>query len=739
MHHFFIVYSIPFYCGIDYTIILIFTYIGEMTEMLRFGEAVTKKRKLILVIAVLLLIPSLMGIMATRINYDVLSYLPDDIQTIKGQDILLDEFGKGGFSMVMVDGMENKDVATLKSKIEKVDHVDSVVWYDSIMDLSVPEDMIPDSVYKDFNIGDTTLMAVFFDTGTSADESLQAVKDIKHIGGKQCFVSGMTAFVSDLKDLAEKEEPVYVLIAVVLACIVLAIFMDSWIIPVLFIAGIGMAILYNLGSNVFMGEISYITKALSAVLQLGVTMDYSIFLWHSYEEQQQIYPDDKNKAMSHAIASTLTSVAGSSLTTIAGFLALCFMTFTLGMDLGIVMAKGVLLGVIGCVTILPSLILTFEKLINKTRHRGVLPKFDKLSNIVTKKPGVFVVIFIVLLIPAYIGYSHTDVYYNLDKSVPQTLPFAVANEKLGDEFDMNTTHMLLVDADMPKKDVENMMKDIDKVDGVKYTLGMESIVGPAVPDEMLPSELTGKVKSSNWQLLVINSEYKVASDNVNKQIDTINKVIDKYDSKGMLIGEAPCTKDLISITDKDFKVVNSLSILAIFLIIALTLKSISLPVILVAVIELAIFINLGIPFYTGTELPFIASICISTIQLGATVDYAILMTTRYKTERYAGRSKHESIWIAHSTSMPSVVVSALSFFAATFGVGIYSDIDIISSLCTLMARGAIVSLLVVMFILPSAFMIFDKLIIKTSKGFINKGGNADTLPESDPASGGQAQ
>ena len=707
-----------------------------MTGMLKFGEAVTRKRKLILVIAVLLLIPSLMGIMATRINYDVLSYLPDDIETIKGQDILLEDFGKGGFSMVMVDGMKNKDVAALKSKIEKVDHVDSVVWYDSILDVSVPEEMIPDSVYKDFNNGDTTLMAVFFDTGTSADESLEAAKEIRHIGGQQCFVSGMTAFVSDLKDLAEKEEPVYVLIAVVLACIVLAIFMDSWIIPVLFIAGIGMAILYNLGSNVFMGEISYITKALSAVLQLGVTMDYSIFLWHSYEEQQQIYPDDKEKAMSHAIASTLTSVAGSSLTTIAGFLALCFMTFTLGMDLGIVMAKGVLLGVIGCVTILPSLILTFEKLINKTRHRGVLPKFDKLSNVVTKKPGIFAVIFIVLLIPAYIGYSHTDVYYNLDKSVPQTLPFAVANEKLGDQFDMNTTHMLLVDADMPKKDVESMMKDINKVDGVKYTLGMESIVGPAVPDQMLPSELTGKVKSDNWQLLVINSEYKVASDKVNKQIDTINKVVDKYDSKGMLIGEAPCTKDLISITDKDFKVVNSLSILAIFIIIALTLKSVSLPVILVAVIELAIFINLGIPFYTGTELPFIASICISTIQLGATVDYAILMTTRYKTERYAGKSKHESIWIAHSTSMPSVVVSALSFFAATFGVGIYSDIDIISSLCTLMARGAIVSLLVVMFILPSAFMIFDKLIIKTSKGFINKDSDKEPLPVSDTASGG---
>lgn len=710
--------------------------------MLKFGEAITRKRKLILVIAVLLLIPSVFGIMATRINYDVLAYLPDDIETIKGQNILLDDFGKGGFSMVMVDGMQNKDVAEMKAEIEKVDHVDSVIWYDSILDLSVPEEMIPDSIYEEFNNGDTTLMAVFFDTGTSEDESLQAVKDIRHIGGQQCFVSSMTAFVSDLKDLAEKEEPIYVLLAVILACIVLAIFMDSWIIPVLFIAGIGMAILYNLGSNIFMGEISYITKALSAVLQLGVTMDYSIFLWHSYEEQQGIYPDDKNKAMSHAIANTLTSVAGSSLTTIAGFLALCFMTFTLGIDLGIVMAKGVLLGVIGCVTILPSLILTFEKLINKTRHKGVLPRFDKLSNIVTRKPGIFVAIFVVLLVPAYIGYSNTDVYYNLDKSVPQSLPFAVANEKLGDEFDMNSTHMLLIDSDMPKKDISSMMKEIDKVEGVKYTLGLESIVGPAFPDEMLPDELAGTVRSDNWQLLIINSEYKVASDEVNNQINVINKVVDKYDSKGMLIGEAPCTKDLINITDKDFKVVNSLSIIAIFLIIALTLKSISLPVILVAVIELAIFINLGIPCYTGTELPFIASICISTIQLGATVDYAILMTTRYKMERYSGKPKRESIRIAHSTSMPSVVVSALSFFAATFGVGIYSDIDIISSLCTLMARGAIVSLLVVMFILPSAFMLFDKLILKTSRGFIRKIGapdpSADPSAGSETASGGQA-
>ena len=690
--------------------------------MLKLGEAVTRKRKLILVIAVLLLIPSVIGMMATRINYDVLSYLPDDIETIKGQDILLDEFGKGGFSMVMVDGMDKKDVSELKSKIEKVDHVDSVIWYDTLVDSSVPYEMIPESIYDEFNSGDTTLMAVFFDESTSSDESMDAVSEIRKIGGKQCFVSGMTAFVEDLKELAEKEEPVYVAIAVVLCCIVLAIFMDSWIIPLVFIAGIGMSILYNLGSNVFMGQISYITKALSAVLQLGVTMDYSIFLWHSYEEQRRELGRDKEEAMSHAVANTFVSITGSSLTTVAGFLALCFMTFTLGKDLGIVMAKGVIFGVLGCITILPSLILTFEPLIEKTRHKGIIPKFDKLSGLVTKKPGIFAVIFIVLMIPAYFGYTHTSVYYNLDKSVPDTLPFHIANDKLGEEFDMNTTHMLLVDADMDKKDVDSMMQDIDKIDGVKYTLGLESAVGPAVPDEIIPGNLENIVKSENYQLLIINSKYKVASDKVNDQIDSINKVVKKYDNNGMLIGEAPCTKDLISITDKDFKVVSAISIAVIFIIIAIVLKSISLPIILVAVIELAIFINMGIPYYTGTELPFIASICISTIQLGATVDYALLMTTRYKRERCEGKSKHEAVKIAHSTSMPSIMVSALGFFAATFGVGMYSDIDIISSLCDLMARGAIVSMLVVMFILPSMFMLLDKIICKTSKGFIGKGG-----------------
>ena len=685
--------------------------------LLKFGKAVTGKRRLILIVAVLLLIPSVLGMMATRINYDVLDYLPDNIETMKGQDILMEDFGKGGFSMVMVEGMQKKDVAHLKDRIEDVDHVESVIWYDSIMDVSVPYEIIPENIYDKFNSGDTTLMAVFFDSSTSSDESLNAVSEIRKIGKKQCFVSGMTAFVEDLKELAEAEEPVYVCLAVILACCVLALFMDSWVIPFVFIAGIGIAIMYNLGSNYFMGEISYITKALSAVLQLGVTMDYSIFLWHSYEEQRNVFGRDKEDAMAHAIAGTITSVTGSSITTVAGFLALCFMTFTLGKDLGIVMAKGVIFGVIGCITILPSLILAFDKVIMKTSHKALMPDFSRLSKLVTSKPQILAIIFVILLIPSFIGYQKADVYYNLDRSVPDDLPFRVANNKLADEFQMNSTHMLLVDSDMQKKDVSNMMKEIDKVDGVKFTLGLESIMGPAVPDDIVPGGLQETVKGENYQLLIINSEYSVASSKVNRQINEINKIVKHYDDSGLLIGEAPCTKDLISITDRDFKVVSGISIAAIFLIIALVLKSISLPVILVAVIELAIFINLGIPYYTGTVLPFIASICISTIQLGATVDYAILMTTRYKLERSSGKDKLEAIRTAHSISMPSVTVSALGFFEATFGVGLYSDIDIISSLCSLMARGAIVSLLVVMFILPAMFTLFDKIICRTSRGF----------------------
>ena len=685
--------------------------------LLKFGKAVTGKRRLILIVAVLLLIPSVLGMMATRINYDVLDYLPDNIETMKGQDILMEDFGKGGFSMVLVEGMQKKDVAHLKDRIEDVDHVESVIWYDSIMDVSVPYEIIPENIYDKFNSGDTTLMAVFFDSSTSSDESLNAVSEIRKIGKKQCFVSGMTAFVEDLKELAEAEEPVYVCLAVILACCVLALFMDSWVIPFVFIAGIGIAIMYNLGSNYFMGEISYITKALSAVLQLGVTMDYSIFLWHSYEEQRNVFGRDKEDAMAHAIAGTITSVTGSSITTVAGFLALCFMTFTLGKDLGIVMAKGVIFGVIGCITILPSLILAFDKVIMKTSHKALMPDFSRLSKLVTSKPQILAIIFVILLIPSFIGYQKADVYYNLDRSVPDDLPFRVANNKLADEFQMNSTHMLLVDSDMQKKDVSNMMKEIDKVDGVKFTLGLESIMGSAVPDDIVPGGLQETVKGENYQLLIINSEYSVASSKVNRQINEINKIVKHYDDSGLLIGEAPCTKDLISITDRDFKVVSGISIAAIFLIIALVLKSISLPVILVAVIELAIFINLGIPYYTGTVLPFIASICISTIQLGATVDYAILMTTRYKLERSSGKDKLEAIRTAHSISMPSVTVSALGFFAATFGVGLYSDIDIISSLCSLMARGAIVSLLVVMFILPAMFTLFDKIICRTSRGF----------------------
>ncbi len=688
--------------------------------MLRFGNAVVRRRKIIIVIALLLLIPSVLGTIGTRINYDVLTYLPKSIDTIRGQDILLDEFGKGGFAMVMVDGMETKDVAKFKAKIEAVDHVDTVIWYDTVLDLSVPESMLPESVYEKFNSGDTTLMAVFFDKPTSDDETLDAIVKIREIGGKQCFISGMSCFVEDLKELIETEEPIYVAVAVILAMIVLGIFMNSFAISVLFIAGIGLAIMYNMGSNIFQGEISFITQAIAAVLQLAVTTDYSIFLWHSYEEHRNELKMEKHEAMANAIAKTLVSISSSSLTTIAGFLALCFMTFELGLDMGIVLAKGVLIGVICSVTLLPSMLLCCEKMINRLRHRPVVPKFDILSAAIVKRPLIFAAIFLILLGPAFYGYRHTDVYYKLDESIPQDLPFAVSNEKLSDEFDMYCTHMLLIDADTPQKDVRDMMKEIENVDGVGYTLSLEGTLGPTFPDMMVPSSLKGELASDNYQLAIINSKYAVASDEVNRQITELNKICEKYDQGALLIGEAPCTKDLIAITDRDFKVVTGVSVGAIFLILLFALQSISLPIILVASIELGIFINLGIPYYTGTVLAFITSIIISTVQLGSTVDYAILMTTRYKRERYAGRDKKEAIRIAHSTSMPSVMVSALSFFAATIGVGIYSDIDLIGSLCMLMARGAIISLLVVMFIVPSFFVLFDGIICRTSRGFINR-------------------
>lgn len=687
--------------------------------MLGFGKAIVKHRKLILLIGVLLLIPCIIAYMNTRINYDMLTYLPSDIDTMKGQDILMDEFGKGGFSLVIVEGMEDKDVAALEDKFRAIDHVESVIWYDDVTDLSFPKEMLPDDVYNAFNNGDATMMAVFFDTSTSADETMEAITQMRVVANEQVFITGMSACVTDLKALCEAEEPTYVALAVVLACAAMMLFMDSYLIPVIFLASIGMAIIWNLGTNLFMGQISYITKALAAVLQLAVTMDYSIFLWHSYEEQRVLLNDDREAAMAHAVANTFTAVLGSSLTTIAGFLALCFMTYTLGLDLGIVMAKGVLLGVIGCVTTLPALILIFDKAIDKTRHRSVLGNMDRPANFITKHYKAFIVLFLVILGPALYGNLHTGVYYDMGAAIPSNLPFAVAKAKLEDDFHTGSTHMILADADLSSKDTNDMIDDIKGIDGVKYVLGADSLTG-SIPDSMIPDDIKDKLKSGNYKLLIIQSEYTTASDDVNNQIDEINSVIKQYDDSGMLIGEAPCTKDLITISNHDFQVVDTVSIIAIFLIIAIVLKSGSLPVILVSVIEFAIFINLGIPYYTNQTLPFIAPIVISTIQLGSTVDYAILMTTRYRQERYGGKEKLEAIKAAVSYSIPSIIVSASGFFAATFGVGLYSDIDIISSMCSLMARGAVVSMLSVIFILPSLFVVFDKLICKTSKDFLRK-------------------
>lgn len=688
--------------------------------MIKFGKAVVKSRVIILISSILLLIPALFGYISTRINYDVLTYLPEEIETMQGQEIMIEDFGIGAFSMFIVDGMELKDVAELKAKIEEVDHVEKVLWYDSIADISVPQSMLPDKVYEVFNSDSGTMMAIFFDEGTSADSTMDAITQIRKLAGKQCFVSGMSAIVTDTKALSERETPIYVLIAVLLSTLVLAVTMESFIIPVLFLLSIGMAIVYNLGSNVIFGEISYITKALAAVLQLGVTMDYSIFLMHSYEEQQAVYEGDKKRAMAHAISQTFSSVIGSSVTTVAGFIALCFMSFTLGMDIGVVMAKGVILGVLTCVTILPSMILVCDKLIEKTKHRPLLPNIDRISKKVTKHYIVYVALFLILLFPAIYGNSHAGVYYNLDETLPKSLPCIVANEKLKEDYDMNTTHILLVDSSVPSVETGKMLKEIEKVDGVKWALGLDSLVGPAFPQSMLPDSLTETLKNDKYQMVLINSIYKVASDEVNKQVDDINGILKRYDEGAMLVGEAPLTKDLIDITDKDFRTVSVVSIGIIFVIILILFRSISLPVILVGVIEFAIFVNMGIPFYTGTTLPFVASIVIGTIQLGATVDYAILMTTRYKRERSMGAGKYDAITIAHQASAQSIIVSALSFFAATIGVGLYSNIDMISSLCILMARGAIISMAVVVFVLPSMFMVFDKVIVKTSSGFLPK-------------------
>ena len=682
-----------------------------------FSKAVVKLRIPIVIVTLLLAVLSVFGMVNTRINYDMLDYLPEDMDTVIGQNELLDDFGKGAFSFIVVEDMPNKDVANLVKKLETVEHVETVLWYSSLMDVSVPMELLPEKLYNEFNTGNATLVAVFFDTSTSADDTMDAIREIRSIAGKQCFVSGMSALVTDLKDLCEQEEPIYVGIAVLLACAAMMLFLDGWLVPLVFLASIGMMIVINLGSNYFFGEISYITKALAAVLQLAVTMDYSIFLWHSYNEQRQKYDDHKD-AMAAAISETLTSVIGSSITTVAGFAALCFMTFTLGRDLGFVMAKGVILGVIGCVTVLPALILIFDRPLQKTKHRSIIPDMKNFAAKVVKIFPVFLVVFALLIPPAYYGYSKTneEVYCDMGQCLPQDIEYVIANSKLSEDFDIASTHMVLVSADTPTSSVRKMIKEMEQVDGVKYVLGLESVVGSKVPEEILPESITILLKSDKWELLLINSEYKVASDLVNEQINSLNSVLKKYDPNGMLIGEAPCMKDMIETTGHDFEVVNAVSIVAIFVIIAIVEKSFSLPFILIAVIELAIFINLGLPHYLGQSLPFIAPICISTIQLGATVDYAILRTTRYKAERLGGQDKHGAVTTALAASIPSIIVSGMGLFAATFGVAVYSNIDIISSMCMLMARGAVVSMLCVIFILPALLTLCDKLICATTFG-----------------------
>lgn len=688
--------------------------------MIKFGKFVANHRALILIIAVLLIIPSAIGYFNTRVNYDILSYLPKDIDTMVGQDIMKEKFGKGGFSFVITEGMSEKDIARTADKISEIDHVADVICYESITDMGIPKEVLPDKIKDFFNSGNSTLMAVFFDDTTSAEGTMDAIDEMRRVTSEQCFISGMSATTADMKKIADSEVIIYMILAVIFTSIILILTTESLLMPVFFMLSIGIAMVWNLGSNIFMGEISFITKALCMVLQLGVTMDYSIFLWHSYKEQQERFPGDKKRAMAHAISGTIVSVTSSSFTTVAGFLSMCFMSFTLGLDLGIVMAKGVVCGVIACVTVLPALILTFDKAIEKTSHKELIPDLKNTGSFIVKRFPIFLAAALIVLVPMAYGYNNYSVYYNLDSTLPEDLESVVANSKLSEEYGMNSTHILLVDSKMSGKTANNMLKEMDEVEGVQFTLGFNSLVGTAIPEEIIPESVSSILKSDEWQLMLIGSDYKVATDEVGNQIDRLNDIVRKYDSDGLLIGEAPATKDLIEITDHDFKVVSYLSIGVIFLIIALTFKSITLPVILVSVIELAIIINMGIAYYTGTSLPFIASVVVGTIQLGSTVDYAILMTTRYKRERSRGKEKKEAVTIALQTSVKSIIVSALGFFAATIGIAFYSDIGMISSLCMLLARGAIISMVVVITVLPSMFMLFDKIICKTSAGFKQK-------------------
>lgn len=689
--------------------------------MINVGKWIARKKYFILAMCLLLIIPSFIGISNTKINYDVLSYLPDSLETVKGQDIMVDDFGMGAFSMVIVENMEEKDVVALKEKMQKIKHVSEVIWYDDLLDISVPIEMIPEKYKKEFNQGNATLLMVLFDDTTSSDSTMDAISELRNLSRKQCFISGMSGVVTDIKTLALEEMPIYVIIAAVLSFIVLSLTMDSWFVPVLFLLSIGISILYNLGSNFFLKDVSYITKALTAVLQLGVTMDYSIFLLNSYEENQERFPDDKNRAMAHAISNTFRSVIGSSVTTIAGFFALCFMTFALGMNIGVVMAKGVVIGVLCCITLLPSMILICDKLIEKTKHKVILPNMDGISHWITSHSAIWLVIFAILLIPAIYGNNHTEVYYNIDKGLPKTLDSSIANKKLEKDFKMNSVYMVMLKNDeISSKDRSKLLSEIEKVKGIKWALGMESVVGPSIPDDFLPREITSKIKGKDYEIQFICSDYKVATDEMTSQVENVEKVVKRYSKSSMVIGEAPLTKDLAVVTDVDLRNVNIISILAIFIIIMFVFKSISLPIILVAVIEFAICVNMAVPFYTNTSLPFVASIVIGTIQLGATVDYAILMTSKYQKARFQGNTKKHAIRIAHESSMKSILISGVSFFAATFGVGMYSKIDMISAICTLLSRGAIISTLVVICILPAMFMVFDKIICKTTKNFLPK-------------------
>ena len=695
---------------------------GVILQMLKFGKAVVKSRFLILIVAVLLLIPAGIGYIHTKVNYDILSYLPKEIDTMKGQDMLLEKFRTGAYSFVVVDGMDNKDLKKTADTISDIPHVKKVIWYGSVMDMNIPKEAMPEKAYKFIHNSDKNadLMVILFDQGMAEDGTMKALDTMNTKLSKQCFVSGMASVINDTRNLSKKEVPIYVLIAVVLCLIVLMVTLDSAFVPLLFLISIGMAVVYNLGTNMIQGQISYVTQALTAVLQLGVTMDYSIFLWHSYEEQQRVFGQDNKDAMAHAISKTFLSIAGSSTTTIAGFIALCFMSFRIGLDLGVVMAKGVLFGLISCVTILPSLILVFDPIVRKTNHKVIMPNLGRTANWIVKHCYVFFVIFLILAVPAFYGQAHTKVYYDLAGKLPDSMKSKQANEKMNEDFKMGATSIIIADSSLSAEKSDKMISEIEDLKGIKLAMSVDSLTGPMIPSDVIPDDIRDELKSGDKQLMIVTSDYATATSKVNRQCTQIEKIIKKYDKSAMLIGEAPCTKDLVNITNSDFNRVNAVSIIIVFFIILISFRSISIPIILVAVIEFAIYINMGIPYYTHTTLPFIASIVIGTIQLGSTVDYAILMTNRYKTNRFNGVEKKEAITDALRGSISSIIASALTFFGATFGVAVYSDIDMISSLCNLMARGAIISMLVVIFLLPSMFMIFDKVIIHTSAGFINK-------------------